>query len=237
MDVPRVKLQGVLIVKKSKSFVTRWAAVVVGAACLAGVAVQAQAQAQAPRMPAPLGVRVIDLKRIFDKHERFKAATEILKREVTAREEQLKASRQGMEQNANTLKTLKQGTPEYARIEAELIRADSELKAQLNIGRREFLDKEAKIYLDVYSEVIEEVKYYCQVQGVSLVMRYNGEPADGQKDPQEVLKELNKSIIYYHPSLDVSDLIVNELNRRWMGSQGRPATPTANNTRPAGATR
>ena len=214
--------------KKTPAFLTL---AVVLSALAAGWA--GSANAQAPRTPAPLPVRIIDLKKVFDKHERFKAATEILKGEVTQREDQLKARRQQMEQAAALLKEMKAGSPEYAQKEGDLIRADSELKALVNIGRREFLDKEAKIYLDVYTEVIEEVKYYCQVQGVSLVLRYNGETMEGSKDPQEVLKELNKSVIYYHPSIDISDMIVAELNRRWMGSRP-PAGPVTN--RPAGPT-
>jgi hypothetical protein len=95
---------------------------------------------------------------------------------------------------------------------------DNDLKTQLQIGRKEFLEKEAKIYFDVYREVIEEVKYYCNVQGVSIVLRYNSEGVEGNEEPQKILQELNKSVVYSHPSIDITDLIVGELNRRAKGA-------------------
>lgn len=197
-------------------------------AVLATVALS-QATAQAPKARAPMpGLRIIDLKKIFDGYDRFQDETRFLKREVEAREEQLKQLREEMKKIDQQRKELNPSTPEAKDLEARLVRMDSEHRSQLTLGKKEFLEKEAKIYFNVYREVIDEVKLYCQYEGVQLVLRFNDEKMPTADDPQGVLKELNKTVVHHDPAIDITTLIMNELNRRYRANNGtannRPAT-------------
>ena len=186
------------------------------------VAQPAQAQ---QRQPASVqsSVRIIDLKYIFEHHERFKAETGRLRVEVQAREGELKTMRDRMKSLADRKPDFQPGSPEYKNLEADLVRMEQEMRTKLALGKKEFLEKEAKIYFNVYREVLDEVKYYCDSRGVAVVLRFNGDTVDPNADPQAVLKELNKSVVYYNPSIDITPVILGELNRRFGG--GRAAAP------------
>lgn len=190
------------------------------------LAIGSQVDAQAPAgRPALPGVRIIDLKKIFDNYNRFQEETKGLKNEVLAREEQLKGLRDEMKKLDEHRKELQNGSVEAKDIETRMVRINSEHHSQLTLGKKEFLEKEAKIYYNVYREVLDEVKLYSRYEGVSLVLRFNNDPTPGPEDPQGVLKELNKSVVHYDPSIDITGPILNELNRRWAQRGTQVRTP------------
>ncbi|HEX4150062.1 MAG TPA: OmpH family outer membrane protein [Pirellulales bacterium] len=185
------------------------AALIALAACLSPLAPTALAQ-QPPHHGAPL-VAILDLTYIFKNHTRFQQMSNDMRREVEAAENSLKSDRESYQQLTQKLEQYKRGTPEYRALEEELAKRAAELNLQVNIQKKNFLEQEAKIYYTVYQEVIDCVKYHCDTTGVALVLRFNGDPID-RNDPQEVLKELNKSVIYYNRSIDITPIILEKLN-------------------------
>jgi len=179
------------------------------AALLLPLAPLALAQ-QAPHHGGPV-VAILDLTYIFKNHTRFQQMSGDMRREVEAAENSLKSDRESYQQLTQKLEQYKRGTPEYRALEEELAKRAAELNLQVNIQKKNFLEQEAKIYYTVYQEVIDCVKYHCDTTGVSLVLRFNGDPID-RNDPQEVLKELNKSVIYYNRSIDITPVILEKLN-------------------------
>ncbi|HEX3655176.1 MAG TPA: OmpH family outer membrane protein [Pirellulales bacterium] len=165
---------------------------------------------QAPHHGTPV-VAILDLTYIFKNHTRFQQMSNDMRREVEAAENALKGDREAYQQLTQKLEQYKRGTPEYRALEEELAKKAAELNLQVNIQKKNFLEQEAKIYYTVYQEVIDCVKYYSDTAGVSLVLRFNGDPID-RNDPQEVLKELNKSVIYYNRSIDITPIILEKLN-------------------------
>lgn len=165
---------------------------------------------QAPHHGAPM-VAILDLTYIFKNHTRFQQMSNDMRREVEAAENALKNDREAYNQLTQKLEQYKRGTPEYRALEEELAERAAKLNLQVNIQKKNFLEQEAKIYYTVYQEVIDCVKYYCDTNGVSLVLRFNGDPID-RNDPQEVLKELNKSVIYYNRQIDITPVILEKLN-------------------------
>ncbi|MGH7136000.1 MAG: hypothetical protein ACREHD_09685, partial [Pirellulales bacterium] len=94
------------------------------------------------------------------------------------------------------------------KIEAES--ADLELQVQLN--KKDFFEREAAIYLEVYQEIMKDVATYADARGITLVMRFNGDNID-LNDPSGVAKELNKLIIY-HKGIDITDEILQIVNAK-----------------------
>jgi outer membrane protein len=224
-DHTRTK-QGALKVKKT----CFWA--VLAAAVLATSSGDLLAQGQ-PSIPG--GVAIIDLSYIFKNHARFKALTEGMRAEVLRAEEVLKASRTEIESLTKRLSDLgnelRKDSPEYKQLDADLTRKKIDLSTQVSQQKKEFLEKEAKIYFSVYQEVIDEVQYFSERQRISLVLRFNGDPVT-DSDPQEILKQLNKSVVYYNKAIDITPMILDSLNRRATGVQGNQGVLGPTGTRP-----
>lgn len=198
------KKQGALKVKK-----TCYLAVAALAITLAPGLAQAQQQAIG-------STAIIDLSYIFKNHNRFKAMTEGMRNEVLRADEALKARRteiEGLTKRLNDLGgELRKDSPEYKQLDADLTRKKIDLSAQVTQQKKEFLEKEAKIYYSVYQEVLDEVQYFAQQNRISLVLRFNGDPVnDG--DPQEILKQINKQIVYSSKNIDITPIILDNLNK------------------------
>lgn len=172
-------------------------------------------------------IAIIDLSYIFKNHNRFKAMTEAMRNDVLRAEENLKGQRTQIESLTKRLNDLgnelRKDSPEYKQLDADLTRKKIDLTTQVSQQKKEFLEKEAKIYYSVYQEVLDEVQYFCERNRISLVLRFNGDPvSDG--DPQEILKQLNKQIVYSNKNIDITPIILNSLNHRAEGAGNVPTT-------------
>ena len=63
-----------------------------------------------------------------------------------------------MEEQRNTFNV---GSPEYKKLDEELARKMAEFKLKMDRLRKDFMEREAKIYYQTYLEVSDAVKYYA----------------------------------------------------------------------------
>jgi Skp family chaperone for outer membrane proteins len=181
-------------------------------------------QAQAPGQPAvrPLTpqaasaspathVAVIDVGYIFKNHARFKAAMDKMKDEVMAAENSLKAERDRVNQMMEQLKGFNVGTPEYRKLEGEVAKAQGDFNVNAQLQKKDFMDREAQVYLQVYSEIERAVGQFARENKIAVVHRFDGEPIDSS-DRNRILGGITKPIVYYDPQIDITPDILRMLN-------------------------
>ncbi|MBI3466547.1 MAG: OmpH family outer membrane protein [Planctomycetes bacterium] len=173
---------------------------------------QALAQAPRPAVPPPT-VAIIDLNRIFKEFVRFKAMSEAMKADVQQAEAQAKAQSEELQRLAEELKALKPGHPDYKRLEEDLTTRNAQLTARIRSQSKDFQQREAQIMYTVYQEIVDEVKGFANHNGINLVLRFNGEPPDVNV-PQDILREVNKPVVFYNAQIDITQYILDSLNRR-----------------------
>ena len=83
---------------------------------------------------------------------------------------------------------------------------------QVQLQKNEFLQREAKIYHNVYQEIWQATDYFCKQNRIDMVLRFNGEAVDVNR-PDSVLTYINKPVVWYDRGLDITDQILQELNR------------------------
>ena len=214
-------------------------ALALAAALTAFGLVEAQQPAQAPAAAGvnPAGanaskynVAVVDISYIFKKHDRFKATMEQMKKEMETIETELKADREkiaGQEQQRNQFNA---GSAEYKKMDEDIARQMAEFNLKMGKLRKEFLEREAKVYYQTYLEVVDAVKYYAKRQSIGLVLRFNGEPVDPNRR-DDVLREINKPVVV-QDQIDITPDVLALINRDQSGGQpaGQAGTQA---TRPA----
>ncbi|MCA9100008.1 MAG: OmpH family outer membrane protein [Planctomycetales bacterium] len=181
------------------------------------VALSCLAPAHAQR---PGGVAIVDTRYIFKNHTRFQQLKKQLDGEVQNAQSAMTAKQNDIVQMRDRLKDFNAGTPEFDNIDTTILQRTSELQADVAIQKKEFFQKEAKIYFDVYQEVLAAIRSYAQQNGISLVIRFSNDPADAG-DPQSVLRELNKNVVYYEQTIDITGAVLAQLNNT--GGHGLPA--------------
>jgi Skp family chaperone for outer membrane proteins len=183
------------------------AAAAAGFAASPFLAKEVAAQQRGPVSP----VAIVDLTYIFANHVRFKALVEDMKHDVEAAESELKQSKEALEKAAERINDFNPHSPEAKQIEEDVAKRQADLQVQVNIQKRNFMEQEAKIYLSVYREVLDHVKYHAEKSGYKLVLRFNGDPLDGE-DLQGVMQHLNRQVVYYDRTIDITPIILDACN-------------------------
>ena len=209
--------QGVLIVKKLVI------ALAVIALVVAGLSTCFVPQTFAQQPAAPSGrIAVIDISQIFKNHTGFKQQMEAMKKEVEAFEASLRNRGKQIEQLRAQLQTYKAGTPNYKQTEAQMAKVAAEGQAETQLKRKDFLEREAKIYYNTYMQISKAVDSFAERNGISLVVRFNSAPINSE-DRNSVLEGVNRAVVY-QKNLNITNLVLRMLNGNVASN---PATPAA----------
>jgi Skp family chaperone for outer membrane proteins len=197
--------------------------IAIAAVSVVGFASSAEAQNPAGANASKHGVAVVDISYIFKKHDRFRTTMESMKGEMEATEAELKGDRDKIAQLEQRRNTYNAGSAEYKQIDEDLARQMADFNLKMTRLRKEFLEREAKVYYQTYLEVNDAVKYYATQQHIGLVIRFNGEPVDPSRR-EDVLREINKPVVFQN-QVDITPDIIALLNRDTMRTATPQATP------------
>ncbi len=167
-------------------------------------------------------IAVIDVSEIFKNHAGFKQQMEAMKKEVEAFEASLRSRGKQLEQLRAQLQTYKSGTPNYKQTEAQMAKLAAEGQAQTQLKRKDFLERESKIYYATYMQISQAVDSFAERNGISLVVRFNSTPINSE-DRNSVLEGVNRAVVY-QKNLNITGLVLQMLNRNVASKPGAPAT-------------
>jgi Skp family chaperone for outer membrane proteins len=191
-------------------------AILVSFGYLISLAVAQNSSAAPAGQPAAGGPRLalIDITRIFKTHAGFKQMMEDMKRNVQAAETKVKTEREAINKLiTEALPSFNKGTQQYADMEEQIASRQAKLAVDVNRQKSEFLQRESMIYHSVYQEILHTTDYFCKEHGIDMVLRFNGEPVDIQR-PESVLTFINRPVVWYDPGLDITDLVLQGMNRQ-----------------------
>jgi Skp family chaperone for outer membrane proteins len=184
-----------------------------------------QVQQPQVRPATPMShVAVIDVGYIFKNHARFKGKMDKMKDEVMAAENSLKAERDRINGLMEQLKGFNVGTPEFKKLEAEIAKGQGDFNVTAQLQKKDFMDREAKVYLEVYTEIEKAVAQFARQHGIAVVLRFDGDPIDGA-DRNQILRGITKPIVHYEAGNDITPDILKMLNGAAVADQN--ARPSA----------
>ena len=169
------------------------------------------AQAQATARPPATHQAVIDIGYIFKNHAQFKSQMDKMRDEVMAAENGLKAERDRINGLVEQLKGFNPGTPEFKKLEAEVAKAQGEFNVEAQLQKKDFMDREAAIYHEVFGQIEQVVALFAQEHGIAVVHRFDGDPVDSG-DRNQVLRGITKPLVYYDRSIDITPDVLRLLN-------------------------
>jgi Skp family chaperone for outer membrane proteins len=199
-------------VNRQLAFVAIVAATVVSAAH-AQVPGQPAVRPVAPAAsgPPPTHVAVIDVGYIFKNHTAFKSAMDKMKDEVLAAENSLKGERDRINGMMEQLKGYNVGTPEYRKLEGEVAKAQGDFQVTAQLQKKDFMDREAQVYMQVYGQIERAVAQFARDNGIAVVHRFDGDPVDSS-DRNRILGNITKPIVYYDSQIDITPDVLRMLN-------------------------
>jgi Skp family chaperone for outer membrane proteins len=158
------------------------------------------------------GVAVVDVAYIFKKHARFLQEMEMMKQKVQAAEKGLQNDQDDLKRMAEQLKALNAGSPDYKKLEADMLKKQGDINLNVSLQKKDFMEQEGQIYFKVSREIDDAVSLLAKKNNIVLVLRFNGDPID-PADRNDILRGINKPIVYYDPRMDITPFVLQDLNR------------------------
>ncbi len=181
----------------------------------------AETRAQQQAYP---GVALLDLKAVLEQHPGFQAMKKELQGAVDMAQVDFRARRERLAKLVQQLKQLKQGTPEYKNLEAQVTKERADLNVFASLKQKELLERETKMYYTAYTEIRQIVAQICRQYNIGIVLRFDSKQLD-PNNSQDVLKHLNNRIFYHQKALDLTPLVVQQLKQRAGAAATRPFVP------------
>ena len=164
---------------------------------------------------------MIDINRIMENHTRFKSERERMKADFEQVKAKMQQEREAIAKLTENLQEYRKGTREYKELEETVAKRSADLQVQLQLKNNEFQQREAKTYYEVYQEILQATDYFCKQHAIDMVVRYNGTPVDVEQ-PNSVLSYISRPVVWNDPGLDITDMILQDLNRSAAPSTANP---------------
>jgi Skp family chaperone for outer membrane proteins len=172
----------------------------------------------APSQIGVNGIAVVDIAYVFKKHNRFDQEMKALKGRVEAAETDLKRMGDEIKKKQDQLKAYDQqktfapGSPEYKRLEEQILKDTGDFNLKRSLQGKEFMEQEGKLYFKVSLEIDDAVKIIATRNNIALVLKFNGDDVDAN-DRNDILRNINKPIVYFDKNMDITPFVLQELNR------------------------
>ena len=185
------------------------------AVCLSLFAVPAGAQTNQPAgTKAMEGTRVavIDIGKVFKQHPGFNQAMETMKRDVQQSQGELQQRAKEIQALRDKLKVYQPDSAEAKQVEAQILEMQAAGQLEATKKKKDLLDREAKLYYEVYEEIKQEVNGFMQQYGIALVLRFNSDAIDVKNRPA-VLEYVNRPVVMER-RIDITSQIVERIASR-----------------------
>jgi len=193
-------------------------------------ATNAQQQNSAGANSSRFNMAVVDVSYVFKNYQSFRTSMDSMKKEMEAVESELKSEKDQVHAHEEKRKLYNPGTPDYKKLDEEIARKKAEFNLKAGRIRKDFLEREAKVYYQTYLQVNDIVKYYAQQHNIGLVLRFNGDAVDPNRR-ESVLQAINNPIVHQN-GIDITPDIIALLNRNPGGSPANGVAPEARRKSP-----
>lgn len=192
-------------------------------------AVAQQAAASPSANATRYGIAVVDVSYIFKNYSQFKGSMDGMKNDIQAAEAKLKTEGQSIEAMAEKAKQYQPSSAEFKQLDEEVARKKADLSIKMGRIRKDFQEREAKVYYETYMTVRNTVQYFAQQNNIGLVLRFNGDQIN-PNNPKAVLSGINQLVVSQN-NIDITPDILALLNRGGAGGGVAPAASRAGQPR------
>lgn len=200
-----------------------------------GVALALTGVAQnAATAPAPVrsSVAVVDVNKILTEWKYVSARRIDLENQFKPKFEAIKARAEQLQKDAQVLKTMKRGEPEYVQLENTLIRKEQDLKTDNGLLEKQLDEQNAKILQDAYKFIKQHAAFYAKQIGATCVIQINSADEFQMYNPNVPASTLTarevfaRNVIWYDGAINVTDQILTRLNSGAQQSNSARTTTT-----------
>lgn len=185
-----------------------------GAFVLLAVWFHAAAVAE-PTVASVGGVAVVDIKRVFNENEWWKAVNRKILDLNDAAKEELKKRQDAVDALEKELRAFKPDSPEFRTKSEAYLQATSNLEAWKRFEGAQVEMRKSHWVQDNYNEVQKIVTTIAKERHLSLVLVRDEIEPEAQDWNRMFIQIINRKVLYYDEALDVTDIVLKRLNEEF----------------------
>jgi Skp family chaperone for outer membrane proteins len=177
--------------------------------------------------PKTTATAVVDVDHILDNHPTFIKDMESMKAEYQKTMEDFEARRKKLASEAEQLNgALSPDSAEFKQKQESLVQADSKMRLEVVNKEKEFGERQARLILDTYNQIVGGVNGAAQYFKYDMVVRYSRKQISNMnaKKPPTVQMGLDREVIYFNPQHDLTDTVIAMLKRDIPAAAPSPKT-------------
>jgi Skp family chaperone for outer membrane proteins len=184
-----------------------------------------------PPRNAEQGIGVVDVAALLREEPRLRSQLAELQLDAQRAERHFGRERDELKATQERLQKMSPGSAERVAGEKELAKRMADLGLRAELQKKEFLQRESRIYYQIWKEIMEEIREAAKARGLTIVLRAAGGQAAAK--PEDMLREMNQLVLWTDQALDITSDVRARMARR--RSEPRPVTvkPPARNNAPA----
>lgn len=185
---------------------------IIAAIALSAIAAPVSAQETAAAA-TKVSIAVVDVGHILQNHPTMKGQMEQIKTKMETADKMMADKRDQILKQMEELRAqFNEGTPEYDAKEKQIAEQDTEFRLQLIKEKKRFEEMQAMVVYKVHTDITNLVKAASQAWGTQVVLRVNRQAMDPKK-PETVQMVMSQDVIFFNPSVDLTDWVLGQLNR------------------------
>lgn len=204
-------------------------------------AAQEAARPAAPARPAaaataaqraPSRVGLIDMAKVFEGYTRFKVMREELSAEIEKSDaearvmvDKMQAMQKEVQENG-----FQPGSPEYEAAEKRILDARGEFEAFRAATQRKLARRESEMFKTIYADTTSMIKKYAEFADYTVVIRFDSKDIEDDTPPAEAVQRMNKQVVYHRGENDITEVVLQSLNKQYEASQGETPVRTTSGT-------
>lgn len=177
----------------------------------------------------PSRVGLVDMAEVFAGYTKFKDMRDELAAEIEKSDAEAKVMVERMQkmQTEMTEAQLAPGSPQYEKAEKDLLNAKGEFEAFRAATQRKLARRESEMFKVIYADTTNMVKKYAEYANYTVVVRFDRKGIDENTAPNEAVQRMNKQVVYYRTEDDITNVVLDTLNKQYKGSAAKEVTPVS----------
>jgi Skp family chaperone for outer membrane proteins len=160
----------------------------------------------------PLPIALVNVDRILKSYRPLQEKLDPIKAEAKELDGTVQIRQAEIETVGGHLRSAQPGSPEQQRLQRQFVKLQSDLQQFITTERQKLNSKEVTIYVGLFRQLDAEISKYAKAHGLKLVIRQHESSYDEGQPLPEILKALNRGILY-EENLDITDDILKALEK------------------------
>lgn len=171
----------------------------------------------------PEHIGFLDMADVFKRYKKFKTALQDMRDDVASAGLKGKRMVDEARRLVEAAKRAPEGSAERREIEEELVKKHRQAEDFKREQQQRLVRKEADVYKTVYLEVMAVVREVANEQKLTIVFRFDRTSIADVDGKENIVKVLNRQVLFHRVENDMTDEIVERLNSKSAATKSKSA--------------